>query len=78
MSKRLLINIRNDDADMALQAFPFEEEQFIISEEYGDACVVEIDLASRTDTTTAQEQYLNTNPAVVGYSVESGDLHDER
>lgn len=74
---RLVINIRNDDQDLALQTFPFMDDQYIISETYGDACVVEIDLADRTDTTPAQEQYLDTNPTVVGYSIEAGDLHDE-
>ena len=72
----LLINIRGDE-DLSLAGFPFMEDQHIINEMYGDACVVEIDLADRIDTTAAQEQYLNTNPAVVGYSVEVSDLHKE-
>jgi len=77
MSKRLRINIRIDDADMALAGFPFMDDQFVIQELYGDACVVEIDLADRGDTTAAQEQFLNTSAAVVGYSVEQGDLHND-
>lgn len=73
----LVINIRTADADDALMGFPFMDGQFVIQELYGDACVVEIDLAGRTDTTTAQEQFLNTSTAVVAYSVEQGNLHDE-
>lgn len=73
----LLINIRTADADDALMGFPFMADQFVIGEMSGDACVVEIDLADRTDTTAHQEQFLNTNPAVIGYSIESTDLHNE-
>ena len=76
----LTINLRtnSDDAnDLALQGFPFMAEQFIISESNGDACVVEIDLGERDDTTAAQEQYLDTNPAVIGYGVTAQSLHNE-
>lgn len=73
---RLLINLRNDDDEMALANFPFMEGQYVIAGDYGDAGVVEIDLADRTDTTAAQEQFLDTNPLVIGYSIEACDLHE--
>lgn len=76
----LLINVRTNrdetEAD-ALTGFPFLDGQHVIDETYGDACVVEIDLADRIDTTIHQEQFLDTNPAVIGYSIESTDLHNE-
>jgi hypothetical protein len=78
---RLLITIRTTDdptAPDALTGFPFIGEQAVIDEMCGDACVVEIDLAGRDDTTAAQEQYLNTNPAVISYSIEPTDLHNEQ
>jgi hypothetical protein len=53
------------------------DDQFVIQELYGDACVVEIDLGERADTTAAQEQFLNTSPAIVGYSVEPVNLHGQ-
>lgn len=69
----LIINIRHNADDSALANFPFLPEQHIIDEQYGDACVVEIDLAGHADTTAAQEQYLNTNDAVVGYEVREAE-----
>jgi hypothetical protein len=50
----------------------------MIDEMCNDACVIEIDLTDRDDTTTAQKQYLNTNPAVISYSIEPTDLHNEQ
>lgn len=78
MSKRLLINVRGDDSDLTLAAFPFMLDQFIAGETYSgadeiDTVTVEIDLADRDDTTAAQEQYLNTNEAVIGYTIEDGE-----
>jgi hypothetical protein len=77
----LTINLRahqDDDNDLALQGFPFLDDQYIREEMYGDACVVEIDLDGRDDTTTAQEQFLDTNPMVVGYDVTPAGHHKER
>ena len=69
---RLAIELTPDAQD-ALVGFPYREGQYI-AEEYEaedgrDTKFVDIDLADRTDTDTAQEQFLNTNPQVVGYSI---------
>lgn len=79
MAARLLINYRltNDaTAPDLLTGFPYLDGQEIIDEGYGDAGVIEIDLADRTDTTVAQEQWLDTNTRIIGYSIEASDLHE--
>lgn len=62
-----------EDAQDALVGFPYREGQYI-AEEYeaqdGRATkFVDVDLADRRDTDAAQEQFLNTNPQVIGYSI---------
>lgn len=56
----------NDTMSDSMANFPLLDEQYI---EYEDATSVRLHLAGRDDTTAAQEQYLNTNPYVVGYEV---------
>lgn len=69
---RVAIELKPDAKD-ALAGFPYLPDQFM-AEEYEaedgrDSIFVDIDLADRTDTTAAQEQFLNTNPAVIGYGI---------
>ena len=69
---RLYVELK-PDADMALAMFPLREGQYL-AEEYEaedgrDSIFIDIDLGDYTDTTAAQEQYLNTNPAVISYGI---------
>lgn len=64
---KLIIQLEHDADDLALQGFPFFQGQYIESE---DGPIVVIDLGDRTDTSAAQEQYLNTNPNVQGYRID--------
>lgn len=63
----------NPDAQDALAGFPFRNGQTVVeeyeAEDGRETIFVDIDLADRTDTDAAQEQFLNTNPQVVGYSI---------
>ncbi len=66
----LIINLRTSDIGLELQGFPFGVDQHIEHETLnGTDVLVAIDLAGANDTTVAQEQYLNTNRAVVNYEV---------
>ena len=71
MTYRLAIEIK-PDAQNVLVGFPYMPEQFEDGEqesEDNDNIFVFVNLAGRTDTTTAQEQFLNTKDDVVGYSI---------
>lgn len=69
--KALFVTVQNTPAGLELAAFPFKDEQHIDSETPIDAdqTLVEIDLDGANDTDGNQEQYLNTNPHVVGYEI---------
>lgn len=56
----------NHDAEDVLAGFPFEEDQYI-DQVYEDVVIVA--LGDATDTTSAQEQFLNTHPDVIAYKV---------
>lgn len=70
---RLIIMLDSSKSDMALAGFPLMDDQYIdgalaeFNEDGTETC--EIDLDGRTDTTAAQEQFLDTNPAVITYKV---------
>jgi len=68
---RLIVRVDKKAADLALQAFPWwGEEQWIESEiERDDFLEVQIVLGDADDTNAAQEQFLNTSPAVIGWDV---------
>lgn len=71
MGNKLAIEVK-EDSDGVLVGFPFLEDQFADGEEEedgGDSIFVYVDLGERTDTTAKQEQHLNTNPNVIGYSI---------
>lgn len=63
----------DENAEDALVGFPFRDGQYV-AEEYDaedgrNTKFVDIDLGDRKDTDTAQEQFLNTNPQVINYSI---------
>jgi len=68
---KLTVRIDKKAADLALQAFPWwGEDQWIESEiERDDFLEVTVVLGGAQDTTTAQEAFLNTSPAVIGWDV---------
>lgn len=72
---KLIITLKSDKSDMALAGLPLYGEQYIdgslaeFSTDGTETC--EIDLQDRDDTTVAQEQFLDTNPAVISYKVEA-------
>jgi hypothetical protein len=66
-SKQLVIELTHDAED-ALQAFPFLDDQHIV-EDYGDGAV-KITLGERDDVTAAQEQYLDANDDVIEYRID--------
>jgi hypothetical protein len=66
-SKQLVITL-TDDAEDALQAFPFLDDQHI-AEDYGDGAV-KITLGDRDDVTAAQERYLDANDDVIAYRID--------
>ncbi len=66
----------NDDqiASLDLSQFPYQPGQFADGTEANEVADVNqtfvyVNLGEETDTTAAQEQYLNTHPAVVEYSI---------
>lgn len=71
MKNRLAIEV-TPEAQNVLVCFPFLEDQFEDGEqesEDSDNIFIFVNLGSRTDTTAAQEQHLNVNDYVVGYSI---------
>lgn len=73
MATELSIKIKIGD-NSALMGLPLYEGQYIDRE--GDEELVDsqhtfviVCLGTRTDTTAAQEQYLNTNPAVAEWEI---------
>jgi len=57
-------------ADCALQGFPWSEDQWITSEiERDNTLEVTATLGGAGDVGVAQEIFLNTNPAVIGWDV---------
>lgn len=70
---KLIITLKSDESDMALAGFPLYGEQYIdgalaeFNTNGTETC--EIDLDGRTDTTAAQEQFLDTSSAVISYKV---------
>ena len=71
MTYRLAIEIK-PNAQNILVGFPYMDGQFEDGEqesEDNDNIFIFVNLAGRTDTTAAQEQHLNTNPDVIGYSI---------
>lgn len=64
----MMLHIHTSDVehDVDLSMFPYIDGQFT---ETDDGYITVINLAARRDTTAAQEQYLNTHPAVVSYQV---------
>jgi hypothetical protein len=68
----LTIKLFTDSSDDALAGFPFEEDQYIDWQgEIDGVVVVTVDLGSYTDTTRAQEQFLDTCAAVSSYGVDA-------
>lgn len=74
MSNYLVINIKPEeritDPD-ALALFPYRDGQYEESGMSDEPDQVFVDLAGESDTTAAQEQFLNTNPRVIGYTIET-------
>jgi len=69
---RLIVRVDKKAADLALQGFPWGEEQWIESEiERDDFLEVQIVLGEAGDTNVAQEWFLNTSPAVLCWDVVS-------
>lgn len=71
MTYRLAIEIK-PDAQNILVGFPYMDGQFEDGEqesEDNDNIFVFVNLSGRTDTTAAQEQFLNTKDDVIGYSI---------
>lgn len=71
MTKRLAIEI-TPDAENVLVGFPYMDGQYSDGEqesESNDNVFIYVELGDHDDTTAAQEQHLNTNPYVVGYSI---------
>jgi hypothetical protein len=70
---KLIITLDSSKSDMALSGFPLVGEQIIdgaLAEFNADGTeTCEIDLDERTDTTAAQEQFLDTSPAVIRYKI---------
>lgn len=69
----ILIENSNLNQDI-LVGFPYLDGQFYSHEEDNEIADVNqtwlvIDLGSKTDTTTAQEQFLNSLPAVIEYTI---------
>lgn len=62
----LKITLEKNTEQDALMGFPFELDQYI-QEESGNDVIIE--LAHRDDTTAAQENFLDTNPAVKTYKI---------
>jgi len=69
---RLIVWVDKEQGDLALQAYPWGEEQWIESEiERDDFLEVQIVLGEAGDTNVAQEWFLNTSPAVLCWDVVS-------
>jgi hypothetical protein len=68
----LTVKLFADRSNDALLGFPFADDQYIDWEgEIDGMVVVTIDLGSHTDTTRAQEQFLDTCAAVSNYGVDA-------
>ena len=69
---RVAIELKPDAQD-ALAGFPFRDGQYIAeqyeAEDGRNSIFVDIELGEYSDTTAAQEQFLNTNPAVISYGI---------
>jgi len=67
----LKVWINKEEGDLALQAYPWwSEEQWIMFEaDCGDFLEVTIRLGEAGDLDVAQECFLNTSPAVIGWDV---------
>ena len=70
----LVIRLWTEKADCALVQFPLLQEQWFEGErEDGEredgVTEITINLGDRDDTTRAQEQFLNTSPAVKSWDV---------
>jgi len=69
---RLIVRVDKKAADLALQGFPWGEEQWITAEvERDNTLEVVIRLGEAGDTNVAQEYFLNTSPAVLCWDVVS-------
>jgi len=68
----LKVWINKEEGDLALQGFPWGEEQWIMYEiERENALEVIIRLGEAGDLNVAQECFLNTSPAVLCWDVVS-------
>ena len=69
----LKVWINKEEGDLALQAYPWwNDEQWIMYEiERENALEVVIRLGEAGDLDVAQECFLNTSPAVIGWDVVS-------
>ena len=68
---QLIVTVKPQETGLELAAFPFQEGQFVEGESAAtsDRVNVVINLGEGTDTTAAQEQFLDTNDAVIEYEV---------
>lgn len=69
----ILVENKNLNSDL-LAFFPFLTDQHECGQEDDEVADTNrtwiiIDLADRTDTTTAQEQFLNSKPEIIEYSI---------
>ena len=65
----LVIQLDAEKSNDSLMGFPFQRGQYIESEVENDGIIHVYVVSEFDDTTTAQEQFLNTNNAVVKYEV---------
>ena len=69
---RLIVWVDKEQGDLALNEFPWGEEQWITAEvERDNTLEVIIRLGGAGDTNVAQEWFLNTSPAVLCWDVVS-------
>jgi hypothetical protein len=64
----------NDENDLDLSQFPYQPGQFADGEEANEVADVNqtwlyVELGDSNDTTAAQEQYLDTHPSVLEYTI---------
>lgn len=70
MSNKLAIQTTASEG--TLVGFPFADEQYYDGSEddqSDDSIWLYVDLAGRADVTSAQAQFLNTNPSVIEYQI---------
>lgn len=70
MSNILYIELEN--SEVSLQGLPLSEGQYFDGgeeEDGGGSYFCYVDLGDKSETTVAQEQYLNTQPGVISYWV---------